>query len=433
MKKVFLLLLGMIGLVSCSSKPANSTHEHNYEEIEVKGTCIESGYIQKVCSMCQDSYIIEYTEALGHNFGLWEEVKKASCTEEGIRKRTCFRCNKEQIEPISSLSHNFVIKEEKAPTCLTDGERIWECTNDSTHFYSETIPSVGHQMMNWEVTKQAGCGIQGEEKRKCGNCSYFETRVIEGHNHKYKAEVTKNPTCEEDGEKRYVCEYDSTHFYTETLNKVGHNYRLIEIQNPTCKTEGYKRYQCVNNPEHIYDEILEKVEHNYGAWQVKIPATCEEGTEERSCLYCHETETREVRGHKLVKGKCTLCGYQISSDEVYEILDSVDMIYDDMLGCFKTTTTNPSSIAVLEIKINVDMEFITKPRCNIEASGGFSSDRYYVFVNDIPGSNFLIPTTGSLQFSINCHAGDIVKLEIERGADTPVEAYIALFLEFNYL
>lgn len=45
----------------------------------------------------------------------------------------------------------------------------------------------------------------------------------ETHNHNYKSEVTKEPTCTEEGEKTYTC-VDGDDSYTETIPALGHDY-----------------------------------------------------------------------------------------------------------------------------------------------------------------------------------------------------------------
>ena len=43
-----------------------------------------------------------------HSFGEWVNTKEPTCTENGIRTRTCSDCGETEDEEVPALGHNFV-------------------------------------------------------------------------------------------------------------------------------------------------------------------------------------------------------------------------------------------------------------------------------------------------------------------------------------
>lgn len=75
MKRVFSLILVwamLIGMVPVNAFAAGteSVHEHDYVTVEADPTCTEQGYTTYTCA-CGDSYMDDYVEATGHEFGDW--------------------------------------------------------------------------------------------------------------------------------------------------------------------------------------------------------------------------------------------------------------------------------------------------------------------------------------------------------------------------
>ncbi len=87
----------------------DTAHEHSYTAVVTAPTCTEQGYTTYTCA-CGDSYIADYTDALGHT----EEVipgKDATCTESGLTEgKKCSVCGETTVEQevIPALGHDFV-------------------------------------------------------------------------------------------------------------------------------------------------------------------------------------------------------------------------------------------------------------------------------------------------------------------------------------
>ena len=58
-----------------------------------------------------------------HAYGSWVVVDEPTCTEEGLRERTC-SCGEKETEMIAALGHTAgeaVRENEKEPTCTAKG------------------------------------------------------------------------------------------------------------------------------------------------------------------------------------------------------------------------------------------------------------------------------------------------------------------------
>ena len=115
---------------------------HNYIAVITEPTCTEQGYTTYTCSRCNDSYIDDYTVALGHTYGDWIVSLEPTCTVVGSKYRLCSVCDEIETESIPALGHNYiaVITE---PTPVEDGYTTYTCSrcNDSyisnyTHYNS---------------------------------------------------------------------------------------------------------------------------------------------------------------------------------------------------------------------------------------------------------------------------------------------------------
>ena len=139
---------------------------HHYTAAVTEPTCTEKGYTTYTCR-CGDSYVDDYVDALGHDFGAWTVTKPATCTQEGEHTRACSRCD--AVE-------------------------------------TEAIPALGHDFGAWTVTKEATCTEEGERTRACSRCDVAETEAIPALGHKWDdGVVTTEPTATKDGVKTFTC------------------------------------------------------------------------------------------------------------------------------------------------------------------------------------------------------------------------------------
>lgn len=74
--------------------------DHEYEEKVTPPTCTEKGYTTHTCKICRHSYKDNEVDALTHDFGEWEVIKKATEKNDGEKARKCERCGAEEREII---------------------------------------------------------------------------------------------------------------------------------------------------------------------------------------------------------------------------------------------------------------------------------------------------------------------------------------------
>ena len=193
-----------------------SQGRHDFQIIRnVPPTHTENGYIIYRCRLCG----LEYREtvfATGHNWSDWVVDRAPTCTESGVRRRTCYiGTPHSETEEIPATGHSFVERVIE-PTCTQPGQRIFTC-------------SV--------------CGY-----------SYTET-FGEPTGHNYIETITREPTCEHEGELTFTCEHCGES-YTETIPKLEHIYGEWIIYIPAGEgTEGSKYMECILCGYRIWETI----------------------------------------------------------------------------------------------------------------------------------------------------------------------------------
>lgn len=198
-----------------------------------------------------------------------------------------------KLETHSSHTHNYIESITKNPTCTEDGERIYTC--DCGDSYTETIPATGHHYVD-------------------GECEHCGEKDPDAHTHSYTEKITKEPTCTEEGEKTYTCECGDS--YTEVILATGHhygdddkctdcgemnpehkhNYTETITKEPTCTEDGEKKYTCDCGDS--YTEVIPATGHNY------VDGTCEYCGEKNdphaaNRIKVGTTETRVIAGQEL--------------------------------------------------------------------------------------------------------------------------------------
>ena len=134
-----------------------------------------------------------------------------------------------------------------------------------------------HNFGEWRIT-EATCDVDGIKVRSCTICGEKEEIVLPATGHSYEAEVIKEATEKQEGERLYTC-VNCRHSYTESIPRLPakheHSYQKEVVKKASCTTEGLLRYTCSCGD--TYEEV--------------ILAT----------------------GHSMKEGSCTICGYKESS------------------------------------------------------------------------------------------------------------------------
>ena len=112
-----------------------------------------------------------------HTFGEWTITTAATCTETGVKTRTCTTCGATETETIPANGHQYdaVVTE---PTCLAGGYTTYTCQNCPDTYTANETDALGHDFGEWAVTTPATTTADGVETHTCTVCGATETRPI---------------------------------------------------------------------------------------------------------------------------------------------------------------------------------------------------------------------------------------------------------------
>lgn len=181
-------------------------HSYNAWKTTKKATCSREGKKVRTCKKCKYKQT-KSIKKTAHSYNNWVITKKASCKAEGSKYRVCKNCKYKQTKKINKTAHNCGDwKVTKKATCKTAGSRYAACKNKNCKYkYTEKIPKLSHTYGAWKITKKATCKATGSKYRVCKKCKYKQTVKIKV-THKYGAwKVTKKATTKAKGEKKRTC------------------------------------------------------------------------------------------------------------------------------------------------------------------------------------------------------------------------------------
>ncbi|MCR5140955.1 MAG: DUF285 domain-containing protein [Ruminococcus sp.] len=119
------------------------------------------------------------------------------------------------------------------------------------------------------------------------------------HEHAYAEEITREPTCTEEGEKTFTCECGDS--YTEVIPALGHDFsdKWTTDTEATCTEKGSKSHHCTRCDEKADVTEIPVKAHGRDKIEVTKPATCTEDGEQTVSCNCGEshTETIPAKGH----------------------------------------------------------------------------------------------------------------------------------------
>ena len=283
---------------------------HSYElKYNEKATCTKDGKVVMECSVCHDSKEIVIPK-FGHTWNNGEVTKEATCTETGVKTFTCSICNETRTETIEKLPHNFIAGKEVPPTCKDGGKSgyiPYTCSGCGESYSKITDKKIEHKFGDWETVQEANESRIGIEKRTCSECGAvdYKTSASTG-DHQYTEEITKNPTCTEEGSKTLTCT-NSKHSGEEPqvvpIPALGHDMKAGTPVAATCEHEGYTDYTCSrDNCGFTYRIITAPAsDHTASKWTEVVPASCTvDGVQKKTCITCGEIlaeETIPAPGH----------------------------------------------------------------------------------------------------------------------------------------
>ena len=311
-------------------------HAHNFNTgtITTQPTCTEKGVRTRTCTICGEKRY-ESIAATGHKYSAWKETKAATCTAAGTQTRTCSVCKNVENKTIKAKGHTEVTDSAVAATCTTDGKTAGShCSVCGKVIKAQTvIKATGHKYGEWAVTKEPTCTAAGTQSRTCSVCKNVENKTIKAKGHTEVTDSAVAATCTTDGK--------TAGSHCSVCGKV------IKAQT-----------------------VIKATGHKYGSWTVTKAATCtENGSQKRSCTVCGNSETQTIKatGHKAggwiidkqpdvgVKGskhkECTVCGTVLQKAEI-PALGAKDISGAEVTVASKVTFTGTSRKPAVTVKLS---------------------------------------------------------------------------------
>ena len=119
MKKLLCLALCALFLFGAAlpafAECADDAHE--FTATVVPPTCLDEGFVLRVCVNCGKQEKSEFAPATGHTFHEWSVAQQATCVQEGIWERTCVSCNTVETKTKPVLDHSDADADGRCDTC----------------------------------------------------------------------------------------------------------------------------------------------------------------------------------------------------------------------------------------------------------------------------------------------------------------------------
>ena len=353
--------------------------EHHWDQREIitEATCTEEGEKKFTCSICGDEKT-EKVSATGHQHTEIRNKKEATCKETGYSGDTwCKDCGKKILSGqtiAKTENHSWDAgKVTTKATCTEEGEKTFTCSICGDE-KTEKVSATGHQHTEIRNKKEATCkeeGYSGDTWCKdCGKKILSGQAIVKTEDHSWnQGEITKEPTCKEEGEKTFTCSICGN-TKTEKVSTTDHQHMEIRNQkNPTCKEAGYSGdTYCADCGVKISSgkTIAKTKNHNWDGGVITTEPTCtERGEKTFTCTICGNTNTKKVNatGHsygaykvvkeptnkrKGLKSKtCSVCG-----KIVYEAIPKTNFSPTDSSETNPDQNPQTSQKTTRKIKLN---------------------------------------------------------------------------------
>ena len=149
---------------------------HSYNKVVTEPTCTEKGYTTYTCSVCGDTYVADYVDALGHTVVV-DPAVAPDCTHTGLTEGShCSVCNivlKAQ-ETVPATGHKYD-KVVTAPTCTEKGYTTYTCSVCGDSYVADYVDALGHSYSEaefvWTENSSAEYGWTVTAAKTCANCS----------------------------------------------------------------------------------------------------------------------------------------------------------------------------------------------------------------------------------------------------------------------
>lgn len=290
---------------------------HTYVPKVILPTCTAGGYTVYTCSVCNDSYTADATQALGHSYKA--STTSGSCTSGGYTTYTCERCGDSYTgNQTAPTGHSFSASVTD-PTCTSAGYTTYTCTKCGYNYTDNETQPLGHSYT--ATTEDSSCTEEGYTTYKCTRCGVSYTDNPTGATgHSYVASIVE-ATCTERGYTIYTCTRCGDSYRDNETAAIGHNY-VEETVPATCTERGGTVYTCTRCGTSYSGSQTEPLGHVYVTETVS--ATCEEGGyTKHTCSRCGDSYTdnqSQPLGHNYImvtkEATCTEFGMTVYTCQV---------------------------------------------------------------------------------------------------------------------
>ena len=133
--------------------------KHDYAAVVTAPDCVNGGYTTYTCAKCQDSYVSDYTDALGHT-SVVVKGYDATCEADGLTDgEKCSVCGvvlvAQQIIPATGHDYTTVVT---APTCVAEGYTTYTCACGDS-YVGDKVPATGAH--TYDGDSDADCNVCG--------------------------------------------------------------------------------------------------------------------------------------------------------------------------------------------------------------------------------------------------------------------------------
>ena len=216
-----------------------------------------------------------------------------------------------------TIEHNYVENVILQPTCLTDGESVYQCTQCGSSYKGRSSEATGHYYV--PSTVAATCTSGGYTIYTCTRCGdTYKDNEVQPLGHSLISSVV-SPTCTGTGYTQFECSRCDYSYRSGTTQATGHNYFTKTVA-ATCIEGGYTLHTCGKCGDSYKDNYTQAIGHNYES-DYRAPTCTDYGRTIFICQVCgheySESDGTYPKGHNysntiLTAPTCTTDGLRES-------------------------------------------------------------------------------------------------------------------------
>ncbi|MCM1114986.1 MAG: prealbumin-like fold domain-containing protein [Clostridium sp.] len=352
--------------------------EHESVATVTAPTCTTKGYTTYTCSICGETFVGDYVDALDHTVVV-DEAVAPTCEDTGLTEGGhCSVCNKVLVaqEIVDALNHTVVIDEAVAPTCeetgLTEGSHCSVC--NKVLVVQKTVDALDHTVVIDEAVAPTCENTGLTEGSHCSVCNkvLVAQKTVDALNHTVVTDEAVAPTCEDTGltEGSHCSVCNKVLVAQKTVDALNHTVVTDEAVAPTCEDTGLTEgsHCSVCNKVLVAQETVDALDHTVVIDEAVAP-TCEETglTEGSHCSVCNKVlvaqETVDALNHTVVTDEavaptceetgltegshCSVCNKVLVAQKTVDALDHT-VVTDEAVAptCEDTGLTEGSHCSV---------------------------------------------------------------------------------------